>query len=191
VGFDSFNPQANFHDPYNVADQNGVVFSPGSAPLYKTINGSRVLVGGLGVGGDLPDQNDTVTARPGRIRAARQPPRRPGIRPRGPTPLPEIQPASVRTDRRADGRIAFDPAGRSFLGTRRAESQGCETAAPVQSEGRADREQRQGPAIQQLRLNPTAPEFPCSRFFVWIKPEDSRLLVHASAVVERYTPDLT
>ena len=39
------------------ADQNGIVFFPGSAPLYK--NG--VLVGGLGVSGDGVDQDDFVT----------------------------------------------------------------------------------------------------------------------------------
>jgi uncharacterized protein GlcG (DUF336 family) len=38
-------------------DQNGVVFFPGSVPLYK--NG--VLVGGLGVSGDGVDQDDYVT----------------------------------------------------------------------------------------------------------------------------------
>src|SRR5229473_2714683 len=39
------------------ADQNGIVFFPGSVPLYK--NG--VLVGGLGVSGDGVDQDDFVT----------------------------------------------------------------------------------------------------------------------------------
>ena len=38
-------------------DQNGIVFFPGSVPLYK--NG--VLVGGLGVSGDGVDQDDFVT----------------------------------------------------------------------------------------------------------------------------------
>jgi uncharacterized protein GlcG (DUF336 family) len=56
-GFDAFNPQSNFHDPFNVANQNGIVFFPGSAPLYK--NGR--LVGGLGVSGDGVDQDDVVT----------------------------------------------------------------------------------------------------------------------------------
>jgi uncharacterized protein GlcG (DUF336 family) len=40
------------------ANQNGIVFFPGSAPLYR--NG--VLVGGLGVSGDGVDQDDFVTA---------------------------------------------------------------------------------------------------------------------------------
>jgi uncharacterized protein GlcG (DUF336 family) len=40
------------------ANQSGIVFFPGSVPLYK--NG--VLVGGLGVSGDGVDQDDFVTA---------------------------------------------------------------------------------------------------------------------------------
>lgn len=58
LGFDSFNPESNFHDPTNPANQNGVVFFPGSAPLY--FNG--LLIGGLGVSGDGVDQDDVVTA---------------------------------------------------------------------------------------------------------------------------------
>ncbi len=42
----------------NLAHQSGIVFFPGSLPLYK--NG--VLVGGLGVSGDGVDQDDYVTA---------------------------------------------------------------------------------------------------------------------------------
>ncbi len=56
-GFDAFNPQSNFHDPYNVANQNGIVFFPGSAPLYA----GKVLIGGFGVSGDGVDQDDVVT----------------------------------------------------------------------------------------------------------------------------------
>ena len=59
-GFDSFNPQTNFHQPFNL-NQNGIVFFPGSAPLYKSVNGQKVLVGGLGVSGDGVDQDDDVT----------------------------------------------------------------------------------------------------------------------------------
>jgi len=40
------------------ANQSGIVFFPGSLPLYK----SGVLVGGLGVSGDGVDQDDYVTA---------------------------------------------------------------------------------------------------------------------------------
>ena len=61
LGYDSFNPGTNFrelNDPNAVdGNQNGVVFFPGSMPLYK--NG--VLVGGLGVSGDGVDQDDVVT----------------------------------------------------------------------------------------------------------------------------------
>lgn len=59
-GFDSFNPQTNFHQPFNL-NQNGIVFFPGSAPLYKEVNGEKVLVGGLGISGDGVDQDDDVT----------------------------------------------------------------------------------------------------------------------------------
>jgi uncharacterized protein GlcG (DUF336 family) len=64
-GFDAFNPDTNFHDPANPLNQNGVVFFPGSTPLYKTINGTRQLVGGLGVSGDGVDQDDDVTYEAG------------------------------------------------------------------------------------------------------------------------------
>ncbi len=62
-GFDAFNPGTNFHDPNNIANQNGVVFFPGSMPLYKDTDGDgvRELVGGLGVSGDGVDQDDDVT----------------------------------------------------------------------------------------------------------------------------------
>jgi uncharacterized protein GlcG (DUF336 family) len=68
-GHDAFFPMSNFHDPgdagvvaaagapQDVANQNGVVFFPGSTPLY--VNGQ--LVGGLGVSGDGVDQDDVVT----------------------------------------------------------------------------------------------------------------------------------
>ncbi|MDB5386863.1 MAG: Matrixin, partial [Planctomycetaceae bacterium] len=58
-GHDAFNIGTNFRDtstPSNL--QNGVVFFPGSTPLYK--NGK--LVGGLGVSGDGVDQDDGVTS---------------------------------------------------------------------------------------------------------------------------------
>jgi uncharacterized protein GlcG (DUF336 family) len=62
LGFDAFNPGTNFQDAgditNSVANQNGVVFFPGSMPLYK----GGVLVGGFGVSGDGVDQDDVVTA---------------------------------------------------------------------------------------------------------------------------------
>jgi uncharacterized protein GlcG (DUF336 family) len=57
MGHDVFNPGTNFHDPTNPLNQNGIVFFPGSAPLYK--NGQ--LAGGLGVSGDGVDQDDVAT----------------------------------------------------------------------------------------------------------------------------------
>ncbi|QJW93047.1 heme-binding protein [Frigoriglobus tundricola] len=60
VGYAAFNPQTNFHDPYNPLNQNGVVFFPGSAALYGGTN-HRTLLGGFGVSGDGVDQDDVAT----------------------------------------------------------------------------------------------------------------------------------
>ncbi len=58
LGFDAFNPGRNFQDAStDLKKQNGIVFFPGSTPIYK--NGE--LVGGLGVSGDGVDQDDVVT----------------------------------------------------------------------------------------------------------------------------------
>ena len=57
LGFDAFHQARNFHDPDNLANQNGIVFFPGSSPLYK----SSILVGGFGISGDGVDQDDVVT----------------------------------------------------------------------------------------------------------------------------------
>jgi uncharacterized protein GlcG (DUF336 family) len=54
---DTANPCTQGNQPAN-ANQSGVVFFPGSAPLYR--NGQ--LVGGLGVSGDGVDQDDFVTS---------------------------------------------------------------------------------------------------------------------------------
>ena len=56
--FDTANPCTQGSQPAN-PNQNGVVFFPGSVPLYR--NG--VLVGGLGVSGDGVDQDDYVTSQ--------------------------------------------------------------------------------------------------------------------------------
>jgi uncharacterized protein GlcG (DUF336 family) len=56
--FDTLNPCTQGSDAANPRYQNGIVFFPGSLPLYK--NG--VLVGGLGVSGDGVDQDDFVTS---------------------------------------------------------------------------------------------------------------------------------
>ncbi len=71
LAFDAFVPSRNFRDPGDVgvsigdtgvafatANQNGIVFFPGSSPLYVATR----LVGGLGISGDGVDQDDVVTA---------------------------------------------------------------------------------------------------------------------------------
>jgi uncharacterized protein GlcG (DUF336 family) len=58
--FDTANPCTQGQQPAN-SNQSGIVFFPGSEPLY--INGT--LVGGLGVSGDGVDQDDFVTAAGG------------------------------------------------------------------------------------------------------------------------------
>jgi len=58
LGFDAFNPGRNFRNPNNIANQNGIVFFPGSVPLY---NQAGTLIGGFGVSGDGVDQDDVVT----------------------------------------------------------------------------------------------------------------------------------
>ena len=67
LGFTRFNPERNFHRPFNAVtslNENGVVFFPGAAPLYKSaaLNGGLGLIGGLGVSGDGVDQDDVVAA---------------------------------------------------------------------------------------------------------------------------------
>lgn len=74
LAFDAFNPARNFRDPGDsgvviagtgtrqpLANQNGVVFFPGSTPLYVSPNRAG-LAGGFGVSGDGVDQDDVVTA---------------------------------------------------------------------------------------------------------------------------------
>ena len=55
--YDSANPCTQGHQPPN-PNQSGIVFFPGSSPLYR----SGQLVGGLGVSGDGVDQDDFVTS---------------------------------------------------------------------------------------------------------------------------------
>ncbi len=55
--FDVANPCTQGRQPANL-NQSGVIFFPGSAPLYR--NG--VMIGGLGVSGDGVEQDDYVTA---------------------------------------------------------------------------------------------------------------------------------
>ncbi len=60
LSFDAFNASRNFRDPRNIKRQNGIVFFPGSTPLYNPRFGNR-LIGGFGVSGDGVDQDDVVT----------------------------------------------------------------------------------------------------------------------------------
>jgi uncharacterized protein GlcG (DUF336 family) len=62
LGYAAFNADTNFHAKTAADQQNGVVFFPGSSPVYNTIGGSQVIVGGFGVSGDGVDEDDTVTA---------------------------------------------------------------------------------------------------------------------------------
>ena len=57
-GHDSFFPGTNFHETANPLNQNGIVYFPGSAPLYRA---GRGLIGGFGTSGDGVDQDDVVT----------------------------------------------------------------------------------------------------------------------------------
>jgi uncharacterized protein GlcG (DUF336 family) len=74
LSFASFVPSRNFRDPGDasviingtataqpLANQNGIVFFPGSTSLYRRGN-SQNLLGGFGVSGDGVDQDDVVTA---------------------------------------------------------------------------------------------------------------------------------
>ncbi len=63
-GYNDFNPNTNFHDPYNTLNQNGVILFPGSSALYKVLPGSTTpqLVGGFGASGDGVFQDDDITA---------------------------------------------------------------------------------------------------------------------------------
>ncbi len=68
LGFDAFNPGRNFRDPNNIANQNGIVFFPGSTPVYAGVGASNAgalnagaLNGGFGISGDGVDQDDVVT----------------------------------------------------------------------------------------------------------------------------------
>ena len=63
LGHDAFNPETNFRQTGDLANQNGIIFFPGSAPLYRDAPGGTTgtLIGGFGVSGDGVDQDDVVT----------------------------------------------------------------------------------------------------------------------------------
>ncbi len=60
-GYDSFHPGTNFRQTANAVNQNGIVFFPGSTPLYANLAGGPALIGGFGVSGDGVTQDDYVT----------------------------------------------------------------------------------------------------------------------------------
>ncbi|MFM9058164.1 MAG: hypothetical protein ACKOSQ_03385, partial [Planctomycetaceae bacterium] len=57
LGRDSFVTGSNFRAPTPAANQNGIVFVPGSTAVYR----GGTLAGGFGVSGDGVDQDDVVT----------------------------------------------------------------------------------------------------------------------------------
>lgn len=57
LAYDAFNPGTNFREQGNFRNQNGIVFFPGSAPIYR----GEDLIGGFGVSGDGVDQDDVTT----------------------------------------------------------------------------------------------------------------------------------
>ena len=57
-GYSAFHPATNFRDPNNLANQDGIVFFPGSSGVYK----ASTLIGGYGVSGDGVNQDDVVTS---------------------------------------------------------------------------------------------------------------------------------
>jgi uncharacterized protein GlcG (DUF336 family) len=61
LGFVAFHPNANFHAMTAPAFQNGVVFFPGSSPVFLSPTGNPFIVGGFGVSGDGVNQDDLVT----------------------------------------------------------------------------------------------------------------------------------
>ena len=62
LAYAAFDPNSNFREvttPANAKNQNGVVFFPGSAGVYK--NGTGTLIGGFGASGDGVDEDDVAT----------------------------------------------------------------------------------------------------------------------------------
>ncbi len=57
LAFSAFDPSANFRDPKDPKNQNGILFFPGSAGVY--VNGK--LVAGFGTSGDGVDEDDVVS----------------------------------------------------------------------------------------------------------------------------------
>jgi uncharacterized protein GlcG (DUF336 family) len=60
-GYTAFHPNANFHDPFNILNQSGVVFFPGSEALYDTSGTTTSIIGGFGTSGDGVNQDDVIS----------------------------------------------------------------------------------------------------------------------------------
>jgi uncharacterized protein GlcG (DUF336 family) len=61
LGFAAFHPGTNFHAMTAPTFQNGVVFFPGSSPVFSSNAGNPFIVGGFGVSGDGVNQDDAIT----------------------------------------------------------------------------------------------------------------------------------
>jgi uncharacterized protein GlcG (DUF336 family) len=61
LGYAAFNANTNFHAMTLPQFQNGVVFFPGSSPVYATVGGGTQIAGGFGVSGDGVNQDDFIT----------------------------------------------------------------------------------------------------------------------------------
>ena len=86
---DTASPCSQGFDNQNRGNQSGIVFFPGSAPLYR----DGVLIGGLGVSGDGVEQDDVVTEAGQRgFEAPAEHPGRPDPDRRRPPALLQVQP---------------------------------------------------------------------------------------------------
>ena len=59
MGYDAFNPETNFHDPFNLAEPERHRLLP--RQRRRCTRPAATLVGGFGVSGDGVDQDDVVT----------------------------------------------------------------------------------------------------------------------------------
>src|SRR5262249_17840724 len=60
LGYAAFNANTNFHAMTLPQYQNGVVFFPGSSPVYAPIGGGTQIVRGFGVRGVCVNQDDFI-----------------------------------------------------------------------------------------------------------------------------------
>ena len=77
-GYDAFNPDTNFHDPTNPANQNGIVFFPAARRVYKTSTGRRRRSSAAWASAATASTRTTTSPlRLARLPAGEHPPRRP------------------------------------------------------------------------------------------------------------------